>query len=82
MHYEGQSTSQSSEKMFIQNYKSFYLFLQKNYPKKSLRLYHLRTLSFCKFWLFKAMISNNSDQKTLYTALLKWIKSEGKQLAA
>jgi len=82
MHYEGQSTRQSSEKMFIQNYKSFYLFLKKNYPKKSLRLYHFRTMSFGYFWLFKATISNNKAHKTLYTSLLKWIKTDGKQLAA
>jgi GT2 family glycosyltransferase len=78
-HLEGQSTRQSSEKMFIQNYRAFYQFLAKHYPVTSLIWYHRRVQLFARIHHFKAVLVQNQSLTQLYSALLIWINSEGKE---
>lgn len=84
VHFEGQSTRQSSQKMFIQNYKSLYLYLKKNHTYSELLWYHRRVQLFINLFLLQSSISKWSSKKNnenqLYTALKQWVKTEGNEL--
>jgi GT2 family glycosyltransferase len=85
LHFEGQSTRQASQKMFIQNYKSFYLYLKKNHSKSELMWYHRRVLLFTQLFLMKENVKKvfrkKSSDVELYEALRVWVKTEGSLLA-
>jgi hypothetical protein len=51
IHYGQASSRQNSVAMFIQNYKSFYLFLKKHYPAHVYYLYRFRVLCFLPIWI-------------------------------
>jgi len=77
-HHEKQSSRQHSTIMFIQNYKSLYLFIQKHYSKLDFELYRLRAVFFILIWLivygFKSMLKLNGAEAELlkYKALMEW----------
>ncbi len=53
IHYGKSSSRQKRAEMFIHNYKSFYLFLKKHYPKHVYSIYRIRTLLYLNLWMFK-----------------------------
>ncbi|MBN8705711.1 MAG: glycosyltransferase family 2 protein [Bacteroidetes bacterium] len=67
IHFEKQSSRQHNSVMFIQNYKSFYLFLLKHYLGYDFQLYRFRAVSiilawFC-FFKVKSWFSGNPDDQ-------------------
>jgi len=84
IHYGKAASNQRRTKMFIQNYKSFYIFLKKHYPFYSYYLYRLRSTIYIFLWLIKFSISLILDFKDpkkcqeareglmLYFESLKW----------
>lgn len=56
IHYSKSSSRQKRAEMFIHNYKSFYLFLKKHYPKHVYILYRIRTLLYLNIWIMKYTI--------------------------
>lgn len=84
IHHGKAASNQRQVEMFIQNYKSFYIFLKKHYPLYSYRLYRARTLVYTMLWLTRlslqwiAAIGNVQKQANaknglaLYLASLKW----------
>ncbi len=72
IHYGKSSSRQKRGEMFIQNYKSFYLFLKKHYPPYVYPFYRFRTLVYMNIWMayfgtkiiFKGILGkNNSEDK-------------------
>ncbi len=53
IHYGKSSSRQRRGAMFIQNYKSFYIFLKKHYSLPTYYAYRTRTLVYLKLWLIK-----------------------------
>ncbi|MDX2128639.1 MAG: glycosyltransferase family 2 protein [Chloroherpetonaceae bacterium] len=77
-HLEKQSSKQHRAEMFIQNYKSFYLFLRKHYSTLDFTLYRLRSIIGIFFWLtiywIQSLRGNDSARKSLdtYRTLFQW----------
>lgn len=80
IHLEGKSTSQQSERMFVQNYKSLYLYLSKHYTGFTLKVFHyrLQLLSLAKILLFT--LTGKKHLKSRTKALREWMKTEGKEI--
>lgn len=89
VHYGKSSSRQKRAEMFIQNYKSFYLFLKKHYPGYIYILYRIRTLLYLNIWMLKysaelivkTLLNRNSDeakvQMKVYSKTFLWhLKSE------
>lgn len=89
IHYGKSSSRQKRAEMFIQNYKSFYLFLKKHYPGYIYTSYRIRTLIYINIWLLKysiefivnTLLKRNSEeakvQMKVYSKTLLWhLKSE------
>lgn len=83
IHFGKASSEQRKIAMFIQNYKSFYIFLKKNYPFYSYYIYRSRTMVYIYLWLLKFKVSkilnrNDSAKESalqgmeVYKASLKW----------
>lgn len=80
VHHGKSSSKQKRTQMFIQNYKSLYLFLKKNYGGFSYYLYRTRVLFvmvvwIAKFNLFSLFKKNNEDEKQqlrMYIDTFKW----------
>lgn len=80
IHHGKSSSKQKRTQMFIQNYKSLYLFLKKNYGKLSYYLYRSRVLVFILIWIVKFKIillfkQNKEDYKQqmqMYLDTFKW----------
>ena len=84
IHLGGSSSRQKRAAMFIQNYKSFYLFLKKHYPKHVYPLYRLRTLFYLNIWIlkyasefvFKKLTGSDAGeaktQLEVYSSTLRW----------
>ena len=84
IHYGKASSSQRRKEMFIQNYKSFYLFLKKHYPGYSYFFYRLRVMLYFIPWFLKILFTlfffpANSQKKQdakglldIYLASLRW----------
>ncbi|MFZ5516233.1 MAG: glycosyltransferase family 2 protein [Candidatus Zhuqueibacterota bacterium] len=53
IHYGKAASSQRKIEMFIQNYKSAFIFLKKSYPLYSYWLYRLRTTFYSALWLIR-----------------------------
>lgn len=84
IHYEGQSTRQSSVAMFIQNYRSFYILLAKHFPAK-LPAYHQRAKTLSSLWMtwngIMAIFSvKHENALPHYQSLLDWMNDEGKSI--
>lgn len=83
IHFGKSSSRQRRAEMFIQNYKSFYLFLRKHYNNRTYYLYRIRTHIFLFLWLlrysFEQLFFYKSDkgieaktQKSIYLSIIKW----------
>lgn len=84
IHYGKSSSRQRRAEMFIMNYKSFYMFLRKNYASHVYPIYRLRTLVYLHLWLVKysldvliASIRGNKNQEAVtqldvYKKTLRW----------
>lgn len=84
IHYGKSSSRQRRGEMFIQNYKSFYLFLRKHYPAYVYHVYRLRTLIYMVLWIvyfsFKLTankltgkpVDEEKVQIQVYKQALKW----------
>ncbi len=74
-HFGGSSSKQKRAAMFIQNYKSFYLFLNKHYGGLSYWAYRLRAQVYLVFWLIKYSLGKDEEskvQKQVYKETLLW----------
>lgn len=78
IHLEGKSTTQSSVKMFLMNYKGTYLFLKKHFSPFTLKLYHARVWLFIR--ILKAVRRKNSSKTSLYESLIQWHSDEGRKI--
>jgi len=84
IHYGKSSSRQRRGEMFIQNYKSFYLFLRKHYPAYVYPAYRLRTLIYMLLWIayfsFKSAIKKTQGKSAeeeqsniqIYKMALQW----------
>lgn len=84
IHYGKSSSRQRRAEMFIQNYKSFYLFLKKHYSLMTYYLYRLRTYIYMFLWIIKYSLmflihkltgkstEEDKNQLEVYTKTLKW----------
>jgi prepilin-type processing-associated H-X9-DG protein len=78
IHHEKQSTRQNAGAMFVQNYRSHYLLLQKHYSRADLVLYFTRSLAVITVWMSafaaKALAGNDAARASLrtYKELLFW----------
>jgi GT2 family glycosyltransferase len=84
IHYGKAASSQRHVEMFIQNYKSFYIFLKKHYPWYTYWIYRIRTTIYHFFWIARfALIKLIKDKDSpqyqdavkgmkAYWASLKW----------
>lgn len=84
IHYGKSSSRQRRAAMFIQNYKSFYLFLKKHYSPLTYYAYRVRTFVFLFIWLTKYSISfmihkissksveEDKNQLEVYSKTIKW----------
>lgn len=80
IHHGKSSSKQKRTQMFIQNYKSLYLFLKKNYGMTSYYFYRARVLIFMIIWILKFKVIlffklNNEDEKQqlqMYSDAFKW----------
>ena len=87
IHFGKSSSRQRRAEMFIMNYKSFYMFLRKNYPSHVYPLYRARTVFYLYLWLIKFNIdllkaklkkAENEEariQLDVYSKTLQWHKS-------
>lgn len=87
IHYGKSSSRQRRAEMFIMNYKSFYMFLRKNYPPHVYPIYRARTVFYLYLWLLKfntdvfiAKLKGKKNEEALtqidvYTRTLQWHKS-------
>jgi len=77
-HHEKQSSRQHSTVMFIQNYKSLYLFIRKHYSKLDFELYRARAVFsilvwLASFWMKKIAGKDGAEAEfSKYVALFKW----------
>lgn len=84
IHYGKSSSRQQRAAMFIQNYKSFYLFLKKHYSGFTYYVYRSRATLFLSVWLLKYNLSylihsvfaksteEDTNQLEVYSKTLKW----------
>jgi len=84
IHYGKSSSRQRRAAMFIQNYKSFYLFLKKHYSSLTYYAYRVRTFIFLFLWLFKYSVQcmvhkilsksteEDKNQIEVYSKTIKW----------
>jgi GT2 family glycosyltransferase len=75
IHYGKSSSRQRRSAMFIQNYKSFYLFLKKHYGSFSYAIYRLRATLYLFMWYLRYSIGQSEEskeQRTVYWETLKW----------
>ncbi len=80
IHHGKSSSKQKRTQMFIQNYKSLYLFLKKNYGNFSYYIYRSRvivimTIWIMKFKIFSFFIQNKIEEKQqlqMYLETFKW----------
>lgn len=74
-HFGGSSSKQKRAAMFIQNYKSFYLFLRKHYGLFSYWAYRLRAQLYLLFWFIRYSMGKDAEssvQKQVYRETLLW----------
>jgi len=62
IHLGKSSSRQRRGEMFIQNYKSFYIFLRKHYSSFTFNAYRIRTTFFLFLWIVKFFISVQADK--------------------
>jgi len=75
IHYGKSSSRQRRAAMFIQNYKSFYLFLKKHYSWADLIAYRLRAQFYLFLWYIKFSLGNTEEdkqQKEVYWQTIRW----------
>ncbi|MES2389866.1 MAG: glycosyltransferase family 2 protein [Bacteroidota bacterium] len=75
IHLGKSSSRQKRAAMFIQNYKSFYLFLKKHYSGLSYFAYRLRATIYLLLWYIRFSFGNSDEskeQKKVYAETLKW----------
>lgn len=75
IHYGKSSSRQRRAAMFIQNYKSFYLFLKKHYSGLDFVAYRIRAQIYLTAWYLKYSLSTGEEakqQKQVYAETLKW----------
>ncbi len=84
IHYGKSSSRQRRADMFIQNYKSFYLFLKKHYSPLTYYSYRVRAFIFLFLWLIKYSITfvihkimsksaeEDKNQLDVYSKTIKW----------
>lgn len=75
IHYGKSSSRQRRSAMFIQNYKSFYLFLKKHYGHFSYLIYRIRATVYLFLWYLRYLFGNTDEakeQRTVYWETLKW----------
>jgi len=66
IHYGKAASSQRKIEMFIQNYKSAFIFLKKSYPLYSYWIYRLRTTFYSALWLIRyglPMLAARTDSR-------------------
>lgn len=78
IHLEGKSTSQQSEQMYVQNYKSLYIYLSKHYSLRSAKAFHLRLLLLTAAKTLIFTLLGKEHQKSKNKALREWIREWGK----
>jgi hypothetical protein len=69
------STRQRKSAMFIQNYKSFYIFLLKHYGLGDYWLYRLRASLYLLIWYCRFMPFSDEESKAnkqVYSDTIKW----------
>ena len=74
-HLGKSSSRQKRAAMFIQNYKSFYIFLLKHYSWFEYLAYRLRASLYLFFWYFRFLAGNGEDakiQQQVYAETIKW----------
>ena len=75
LHHGKSSSKQRRAEMFIQNYKSLYIFLKKNYNSYSYYLYRLRVYIFLIIWIIKhsinSLIKKNSEESGIQLDVYK-----------
>lgn len=62
IHYGRSSSRQRRAEMFIMNYKSFYMFLRKNYPSYVYPVYRARTMVYLYLWVLRFKFQNYRAQ--------------------
>jgi len=84
IHVGKSSSRQRRAAMFIQNYKSFYLFLKKHYSFLTYYAYRIRTFNFLFLWLIKYSVQyivhkilsrsteEDKNQIEVYSKTIKW----------
>lgn len=75
IHYGKSSSRQRRAAMFIQNYKSFYLFLKKHYSFLDLAAYRLRAQIYLFLWYIKFSFGSTEEdkqQKEVYWQTIRW----------
>lgn len=75
IHIGRASTRQRRASMFIQNYKSFYIFLLKHYGLFDYWLYRLRASLYLVLWYIRFALSSDADSKAtkeVYAETLRW----------
>lgn len=72
VHYGKSSSRQRRAEMFIENYKSFYIFLKKHYSTASYLLYRTRTMVYLMLWIVKYYIVSDRPQRDVYIRTLRW----------
>lgn len=75
VHYGSSSARQRRSAMFIQNYKSFYLFLRKHYGRFSYWIYRSRACLYLCFWYMYFSVKGSEEartQKAVYKETIQW----------
>jgi len=79
IHHGKCSSRQKKAEMFIQNYKSFYIFLKKHYPFNTYFFYRFRVYFLLLIWsgyylIASIFVNKNSieEQQKVYSKLLFW----------
>ncbi len=72
IHYGESSSRQRRSAMFIQNYKSFYLFLRKHYGKLSYYMYRTRACIYLMLWYGYFLLKKDPEQCKVYRETLQW----------
>ena len=72
VHYGKASSRQAKSKMFIQNYKSFYLLLKKHYGHVQYLMYRWRTSFYLIAWMLLFTVKREKEMVDLYKDLWRW----------
>jgi GT2 family glycosyltransferase len=75
IHFGKSSSRQRRSAMFIQNYKSFYLFLRKHYGRLSYYLYRTRAFLYLLIWYGYFSVKNDEEahiQRKVYRETIQW----------